>query len=83
LVNLAQPTGQGHPIEIMDGSFAIQALCVEHLAKNGSNMAAGVYDVPIDIDNNVARIALESQGIMLDKLTVEQKQYRQNWKEGT
>jgi adenosylhomocysteinase len=46
-------------------------------------MAAGVYDVPIDIDNNVARIALESQGIMLDKLTVEQKQYRQNWKEGT
>ena len=83
LVNLAQPTGQGHPIEIMDGSFAIQALCVEHLAKNGSNMAAGVYDVPIDIDNNVARIALESQGIMLDKLTVEQKEYRQNWKEGT
>jgi adenosylhomocysteinase len=53
------------------------------LAKNGSNMAAGVYDVPIDIDNNVARIALESQGIMLDKLTVEQKNYRQNWKEGT
>jgi adenosylhomocysteinase len=83
LVNLAQPTGQGHPIEIMDGSFAIQALCVEHLAKNGSNMAAGVYDVPIDIDNNVARIALESQGIILDKLTVEQKEYRQNWKEGT
>ena len=46
-------------------------------------LAAGVYDVPIDIDNNVARISLESQGIMLDKLTVEQKEYRQNWKEGT
>ena len=46
LVNLAQPTGQGHPIEIMDGSFGIQSLCVEYLAKYGSELKSGVYDVP-------------------------------------
>ncbi len=83
LVNLAQPTGHGHPIEIMDGSFGIQALCVEHLAKHGRELKPGVYDVPNDIDNEVARIALEAQGIKLDKPTEEQKKYSQNWKEGT
>ena len=83
LVNLAQPTGQGHPIEIMDGSFGIQALCVEHLAKYGTALGAGVYDVPTDIDNQVAKIALASQGVVLDEPTVEQKKYRQDWKEGT
>ena len=83
LVNLAQPTGQGHPIEIMDGSFGIQALCVEHLAKFGNKMDGGVYDVPSDIDNQVAKIALASQGVTLDAPSKEQIQYRDNWKEGT
>ena len=83
LVNLAQPTGQGHPIEIMDGSFGIQALCVEYLAKNGEKMKPDIYDVPNDIDNGVAKIALESQGIFLDELSEEQNQYMKNWKEGT
>ena len=83
LVNLAQPTGQGHPIEIMDGSFGIQALCVEHLAKFGNKMDGGVYDVPSDIDNQVAKIALASQGMTLDAPSKEQIQYRDNWKEGT
>lgn len=46
-------------------------------------MKPGVYDVPADIDNKVARIALESQGIKLDQQTEEQKKYRQKWKEGT
>ena len=83
LVNLAQPTGQGHPIEIMDGSFAVQALCVEYLAKNRGKLLPGIYDVPKVIDNDVARIALEAQGIVLEKLTEEQVKYRQSWKEGT
>ena len=83
LVNLAQPTGQGHPIEILDGSFGIQSLCVEYLAKYGSELKSGVYDVPNKIDYDVARIALESQGIILDKPTEEQKKYAKSWKEGT
>lgn len=83
LVNLAQPTGQGHPIEIMDGSFGIQALCVEYLAKNGKGMKACVFDVPKYIDDTVAKIALEAQGINLDPPTEEQKKYSQSWKEGT
>ncbi len=83
LVNLAQPTGQGHPIEIMDGSFGIQALCVEYLAKNGKGMKAGVHDVPESIDNSVAKIALESQGIQLEAPTEAQKTYSESWEEGT
>lgn len=83
LVNLAQPTGQGHPIEIMDGSFGVQALCVEYLAKHGDDLKSGVYDVPNDIDNDVAKIALEAQGIILDKPTDEQKKYTKSWNEGT
>ena len=83
LVNLAQPTGQGHPIEIMDGSFAVQALCIEYLAKNRGELLPGIYDVPKVIDDDVARIALEAQGIVLEKLTEEQEKYRQSWKEGT
>ncbi len=83
LVNLAQPTGQGHPIEIMDGSFGVQALCVEYLAKHGIDLKSGIYDVPNDIDNDIARIALESQGIILDQPTEEQENYSSSWNEGT
>ncbi|MEW6329328.1 MAG: adenosylhomocysteinase [Candidatus Micrarchaeota archaeon] len=83
LLNLARPSGQGHPIEIMDGSFAIQALCAEHLAKNRGKLRAGVHDVPQNIDDEVAGMALLSQGIKLDKLTEEQKKYARSWEEGT
>jgi len=67
----------------MDGSFAVQALCIEYLAKNRGKLLPGIYDVPKVIDNDVARIALEAQGIVLEKLTEEQVKYRQSWKEGT
>jgi len=73
LVNLA--AGNGHPAEIMDMSFSIQALCLEYLAKYGSSLAAGVYNVPEEIDNNVARIKLASMGLEIDDLTPEQMQY--------
>ena len=46
LVNLATPKGMGHPIEVMDLSFALQALCTLHIAKNGKKMKGGVYEVP-------------------------------------
>ena len=83
LVNLSQPTGQGHPIEIMDASFATQALCVEHLVKNYKNLDSSICDVPLTIDNEVARIALESHEIYLEELSEDQKKYLQTWQEGT
>ena len=83
LVNLSQPTGQGHPIEIMDASFATQALCAEHLVKNYKNLDSSICDVPLTIDNEVARIALESHEIYLEELSEDQKKYLQTWQEGT
>lgn len=84
LVNLARPSGQGHPIEIMDGSFAIQALCAREIAKSGGKgLKAGVMDVPREIDDGTAALLLKSQGIVLDKPTAEQVAYANEWKEGT
>ena len=82
LVNLARPSGQGHPIEIMDGSFSIQALCLEYLAKN-EKMKPGVYKVPREIDDKVAQLALSIRGIKLKKPTSEQIKYASSWEAGT
>ena len=59
----------------MDMSFAIQALCLEYLAKNGKGMCPGVYDVPEEIDNLVAWTKLHAMGLEIDKLTKEQEEY--------
>ena len=83
LVNLARPSGHGHPIEIMDGSFAVQALCVEYLAKSSDSLKSEVYDVPTDLDEEVARLALAAQGIALQKPTPQQVEYVSAWEEGT
>lgn len=83
LVNLARPMGQGHPIEIMDGSFAVQALSVEYLAKNKGKLKAGVVKVPEELDGQVASLLLKTQGIALDKPTQEQIDYANEWEEGT
>ena len=82
LVNLARPSGQGHPIEIMDGSFALQALCCERLAK-GKKLPAGVHDVPVEIDDSVASLLLAARGVKLEKPTAEQKKYAESFEEGT
>ncbi len=82
LVNLARPTGQGHPVEIMDGSFGIQSLCCAEMAKSAPEKP-GVYPVPKGIDDDVARIALESAGIKLKPPTKEQVEYANAWDEGT
>jgi adenosylhomocysteinase len=81
LVNLA--AGQGHPVEIMDMSFAIQALCAQHLSINGSRMKPGVYDVPLDMDSKVGEYALQANGIEIDSLSKSQVAYLETWKEGT
>ena len=73
LVNLA--AGNGHPAEIMDMSFAIQAKGLEYLAKNRGKLENKVYAVPAEIDREVAEIKLRSNGIKIDYLSDEQKAY--------
>jgi adenosylhomocysteinase len=81
LINLA--AAEGHPASVMDMSFADQALSVEHLVKHGKGLDPKVYPVPVEIDQNVARLKLESMGIAIDKLTPEQERYLASWSEGT
>ncbi|HTP53723.1 MAG TPA: adenosylhomocysteinase [Thermoplasmata archaeon] len=81
LINLA--AGQGHPVEIMDLSFALQALSAEHLAKHGRTMSLKVHAVPAEIDRGVAVAALGPLGVALDEPTAEQLKYADSWKGGT
>jgi len=81
LVNLA--VGQGHPVEIMDMSFAIQAGCAERLVTRRKELKAKVYDVPADLDEKVAWLKLKAMGVQIDKLSKSQKAYLSDWKEGT
>jgi adenosylhomocysteinase len=81
LVNLA--AGQGHPVEIMDMSFSLQALCLEYLDFSAQTLEPEVYDVPDHLDDMVARIKLETMGVKIDKLTKEQQLYVRSWREGT
>ena len=80
LVNLA--AAEGHPSEVMDMSFANQALCAEHIAKS-DRMMPKVYAVPCDIDDNIAELKLKSMGVTIDKLTPEQQKYLSTWEMGT
>jgi adenosylhomocysteinase len=77
VVNLA--AGEGHPAAVMDLSFALQALSVEHLARRGAELAPGVHPVPAEIDREVARIKLASLGVELDRLSDEQRRYLGRW----
>ena len=81
LVNLA--CAEGHPAEVMDLSFANQALSCEHIAKNHKKLEKKVYKVPDKIDEKVAQLKLKALGIRIDKLTAEQKKYLSSWQEGT
>jgi adenosylhomocysteinase len=64
-------------------SFANQALSVRYIAENAATLAAGVYDVPQDIDKEVARLKLDSLGVRIDQLTEEQRRYLASWDMGT
>jgi adenosylhomocysteinase len=83
LVNLATPKGMGHPIEVMDLSFAMQALGTLYIAKNGKMMKGGVYEMPNEIDVQVANLKLSSLGLSIDTLTKEQMKYSCSWDIGT
>lgn len=81
LVNLA--AAEGHPAAVMDMSFSNQALCVEFFAANRSGLDVRVHDVPIEIDQAVARLKLTAMGVQIDVLTPEQVTYVSSWKAGT
>ena len=75
LVNLA--AGDGHPAEIMDMSFALQALCVEYLSRN--TLPPGVHPVPFELDQQVASLRLEALGVEIDTLDPQQVKYLNSW----
>ena len=77
LVNLA--SGNGHPAEIMDMSFAIQSLSLEYLLQHGHELQKAVYEVPQSIDDQVSRVKLEAMGLQVDTLTEAQEKYLCGW----
>ncbi len=81
LVNLA--AADGHPAEVMDMSFANQALAVEYFLKNRGKLENKVYVLPKKLDQQVASLKLQAMGISIDKLTREQSTYLSSWTEGT
>ncbi len=81
LVNLA--AAEGHPASVMDMSFANQALSAEYVAQNHAGLEARVYTVPKEIDDEIARLKLESMAFAIDELTDEQRRYMDTWDEGT
>ena len=81
LINLA--AAEGHPASVMDMSFANQALAAEYMLKNAGKLENKVYNVPEEIDREIARLKLEAMGVKLDVLTPEQVKYLGSWQEGT
>ncbi len=81
LVNLA--AAEGHPAQVMDMSFANQALAAEWVVANGGGLERRIYDVPKEIDDEIARLKLETMGIEIDELTADQAHYLASWDEGT
>ena len=81
LINLA--AAEGHPAAVMDMSFANQALSLEHMARHAGELEPKVYDVPHEIDAEVARLKLEAMRVFIDTLTEEQRRYLSSWEEGT
>lgn len=77
VVNLS--AGDGHPVEIMDLTFAIQALCAHHLANN--DLSPGLHTLPKEIDDEVARIKLDAVGMNLDELSEKQRGFLSNWRD--
>lgn len=81
LLNLA--SAEGHPAAVMDMSFANQALAAVYIAEHADALSPGVYDVPLAIDREIARLKLESLGVRIDSLTDEQRRYLASWDVGT
>ena len=81
LLNLS--AAEGHPANVMDMSFANQALSIEYLLKQNQSLLAKVHPVPEEIDRGIASLKLETMGVKIDQLTPEQERYLNGWQEGT
>lgn len=81
LINLA--AAEGHPSSVMDMSFANQALASEYLVKQGKGLSKVVHRLPMEVDNEIARLKLDAMGVHIDALTAEQKHYLASWEMGT
>jgi len=81
LINLA--AAEGHPSSVMDMSFANQALSAEYMARNHTTLKVMVHSVPLEIDQDIARLKLASMGVSIDTLTPEQEKYLSSWEMGT
>ncbi|WP_353929212.1 adenosylhomocysteinase [Okeanomitos corallinicola TIOX110] len=81
LVNLA--AAEGHPSAVMDMSFANQALAVEYLVKNKGKLEPGLYSIPTEVDQEIARLKLQAMKINIDSLTADQIDYINSWQSGT
>ncbi|MBP8974979.1 MAG: adenosylhomocysteinase [Anaerolineae bacterium] len=81
LINLS--AAEGHPASVMDMSFANQSLGAEFMQQNAASLEKKVYTIPAEIDQEIARLKLESMGITIDTLTPEQVRYLNQWQEGT
>ena len=81
LVNLA--AAEGHPSAVMDMSFANQALAAEYLLKHSGDMSGNVYDMPEELDREIAALKLKAMGVEIDTLTAEQEAYLNEWTLGT
>ncbi len=81
LINLA--AAEGHPSSVMDMSFANQALAAEHLVNVGKGLSKQVHRLPLEVDNEIARLKLAAMGINIDTLTEEQAEYLASWEMGT
>ena len=79
VVNLT--AGDGHPVEIMDLTFAIQALCAHHLANDYKTMEPAVHLLPKEIDDEVARMKLNAVSMGVDVLTAEQEEFLRGWRD--
>jgi len=81
LINLS--AAEGHPAEVMDMSFANQALAAEFFVKNKGKLKVKVYTISPLMDKEIARIKLDAMGVKFDTLTPQQKKYLESWQEGT
>lgn len=81
LVNLAAPIALGHPVEVMDQSFGVQAVCVRAFTEE--EYEPGVHEVPDALDREVAEIKLDAEGLSIDELTETQTEYMGSWDHGT